>query len=63
MSTKADGYLLREQPECKHTDTDAPTGYTARAEWAAEKLKTHRQERCPVCGLWAIWVPKKKRSV
>ena len=35
-----------------------PTGYIVRANWAENMLKTHRQEQCPVCGLWVVWVPK-----
>lgn len=34
-----------------------PSGYVERAEWAEEMRKTHRQERCPGCGLWVIWRP------
>ncbi len=49
-------YLLIEQPECEHTPH--PQGYLQHAAWADEMLKTHRQQRCPICGLWAIWVPK-----
>lgn len=40
---------------CEHTPE--PTGYLQWHAWAEEKAKTHIQERCPVCGLWAIWVP------
>lgn len=39
----------------KHTPS--PPGYSDWHEWAAEKSKTHKQTRCPGCGLWAIWVP------
>lgn len=35
-----------------------PRGYLQHAEWAEEKLRTHRCERCPGCGLWKIWVPR-----
>lgn len=52
------GWLLKEQPECKHTPH--PEGYLAFHEWVEKKAKTHTQHRCPVCGLWAIWKPKKK---
>lgn len=38
--------------------TPHPTSYLAHAAWADEMLKTHRQKRCPGCGLWAIWEPK-----
>ncbi len=51
-----DGYLLVEQPECKHTPH--PSGYIEHSEWARKMLKTHKQSRCPVCGLWSIWMPK-----
>ena len=35
-----------------------PSEYLERVEWAEEMRKTHRQERCPGCGLWVIWKPK-----
>lgn len=46
--------------KCIHDD--GPRGYIAWHEWAAEKRKTHRQKRCPVCGLYKIWVPMEKRD-
>lgn len=36
--------------------TPHPEGYLAHAAWAEKKLKTHKQIKCPGCGLWAIWV-------
>jgi len=47
-------------PKCQHTP--CPTGYGARAEWAEKMMKTHRQRRCPFCGLWAIWEKKSPRA-
>ena len=44
----------------KHTK--CPEGYLQWHPWAERKSKTHRTERCPACGLYAIWVPKKKRG-
>ncbi len=38
--------------------TPHPSGYVAHGEWAERMLKTHKQERCPGCGLWATRVPK-----
>lgn len=38
---------------CHHTP--CPTGYVAWHEWAEKMSKTHHQERCSNCGLWAIW--------
>lgn len=43
---------------CKHTP--CPTGYVAWHEWATKKAKTHRPERCPVCGRYAIWKPRRQ---
>lgn len=40
------------------THTPAPPGYLAWFEWAREMAKTHRQERCPGCGLWKVWTPR-----
>jgi hypothetical protein len=39
--------------------TPDPHGYVAWHDWAEEMGRTHRQIRCPGCGLLAIWVPKK----
>lgn len=44
----------------KHTK--CPEGYLDWHEWAEKKQKTHRSVRCPGCGLYAIWKPKKKRT-
>lgn len=42
-----------------HTnDPSEPAGYVGWHEWAAKKGRTHRQRKCPTCGLYAIWVPK-----
>lgn len=35
-----------------------PIGYVAHAEWAEEMMKTHKQIKCPDCGLYAIWIKK-----
>ena len=42
--------------KCKHTDQ--PLSYIQWHCWAQKKQKTHRQYKCPHCGLWAIWLPK-----
>ena len=42
--------------------TPCPTGYVAWHEWAEEMMKTHRQRKCPGCGLYAIWEPKKAKA-
>jgi hypothetical protein len=43
--------------------TPCPEGYLQWHEWAKKKSKTHRQIKCNACGLYAIWIPKKKRGV
>ena len=42
---------------CSGNHTACPSGYVAWHCWADRKARTHRQEQCPVCGLWAIWIP------
>lgn len=46
------------ETRCRHTP--CPEGYVPWHEWAEQKSKTHKQERCPSCGLWAIWKPRKR---
>ena len=36
-----------------------PEGYFAWFEWAEIMRKTHKQRRCPGCGLFAIWTPRR----
>jgi hypothetical protein len=38
--------------------TPCPVGYLAKHDWAEKKAKTHKQIRCPGCGLFKIWVRK-----
>lgn len=45
--------------KCNHTDQ--PTTYREWHQWAKKKSKTHRQYKCPHCGLWAIWMEKPKK--
>ena len=44
----------------KHNHTDCPSGYDDWHKWAKKMARTHKQKRCDTCGLFAIWVPKKK---
>lgn len=46
---------------CEHFEdhTLCPEGYIQWHAWAEEMAKTHRQEKCAGCGLFAIWVPRK----
>lgn len=46
---------------CPGGHTPAPAGYVAFFEWAEQKAKTHRCVKCPHCGLWAIWIPKRPK--
>lgn len=38
--------------------TEQPELYSDWQSWAIKMSKTHYQEQCPSCGLWAVWVPK-----
>ena len=46
-------------PPCPNEDahTPLPGGYVARQLWAEQKARTHKQTRCPGCGLFAVWEP------
>ncbi len=39
--------------------TYCPDGYIAWHSWAEEMGKTHKQRKCPGCGLYAIWEPRR----
>lgn len=45
-----------KQCEQEHLHTPCPHGYIAWHAWAEQMAMTHVQERCPSCGLLAIWV-------
>jgi hypothetical protein len=45
--------------KCEHTP--CPEGYLEWHSWAKRMAKTHRQVRCPGCGLWKVWVLKPNR--
>jgi hypothetical protein len=36
----------------KYHAPDEPSGYLPWHDWAEEKAKTHKQTRCPTCGLY-----------
>ena len=40
--------------KCRHTK--CPSDYVSWHLWADKKAKTHKQLRCPGCGLWKLWV-------
>ncbi len=50
-------YTEKTCPE-RWRHTPQPDGYLQWHEWAEQMKKTHVQERCPCCGLWAIVVKK-----
>lgn len=58
VSTKPQNVpILKSSKDCPNVKrhTKAPQGYIAWHEWAEKKAKTHKQERCPTCGFYAIW--------
>ncbi|MFF3928209.1 hypothetical protein [Streptomyces hirsutus] len=38
--------------------TPHPVRQFAHEAWAQQMLRTHKQTRCPGCGLWKIWVER-----
>ncbi len=52
--------IKQVEGECRHTPM--PSGYIARMNWAKACGKTHRQVKCPNCGLYVVWVRKVKRK-
>ena len=48
----------KETGTCDELHTPQPDGYMRWHGWAARMVKTHRQLRCPNCGLFKIWVPR-----
>ena len=59
---------MKARPYTKETCPDrirhtvCPEGYIQWHPWAEQKSRTHRTVKCPTCGLYAIWVPKKRRK-
>ena len=54
-------YTLETCPD-RRKHTACPAGYVQWAEWADRKMLTHKQVKCPTCGLYAIWVKMKSPS-
>lgn len=54
----------QREAACPNGDehTPSPRGYLQWHAWAERIAKTHEQVRCPDCGLYAIWRPKKPRG-
>lgn len=48
--------------KCPLTKGEPPSNYVARGEWMEKMFKTHKQVRCLRCGLYHVWVPKKKKA-
>jgi hypothetical protein len=46
---------------CPHFEDHipCPEGYIQWHAWAEEMGKTHKQRKCPGCGLYQIWEPKR----
>ena len=49
--------------ECPNASnhTPQPEGYLQWHAWAARMIKSHKQTKCPSCGLWKIWVRKQSK--
>ena len=59
--SRAGPLWLADQQPCASEHTPSPYGFLSWMAWADEMEKTHKQTRCPECGLWAIWVPKEPK--
>ena len=48
------------QHDCpnKANHTPGPDAYLEWHAWATKMKQTHKQERCPQCGLYLIWTPR-----
>jgi len=48
-------------PACPNiaSHTPCPRGYNEWHAWAARMYRTHTQSRCPGCGLYKIWEPRR----
>lgn len=62
--TPASGRLLSSHPIKKSNPCDlhmdGPSGYVEWHDWAERMERTHEQRQCSGCGLWKIWVRRKK---
>lgn len=55
--------LTAEQcPDAATRHTKAPHSYLAWHEWATKMGRTHRQERCPTCGFFSVWIPRTEQQ-
>lgn len=42
-------------PDREKFHTPHPTTYLGHSVWMAQMSECHTQEKCPTCGLWAVW--------
>lgn len=58
-----DGGFELPNGECSNAANHTPSPALAlhKIDWAEEKLRTHRQIQCPDCGLYVIWVARRRR--
>ena len=45
-----------------HDHTPSPKGYNQWHAWARKMSRTHKQEKCSGCGLYAIWTPRRHKA-
>jgi len=46
--------------KCNHTPE--PKTYHQWYAWIHEKIKTHKQIKCPNCGKYSIWVEREENT-
>lgn len=64
-SDSEEGFAVRKE-NCPAREKHTPepmheSDYMGWHAWARRMSKTHKQRRCPECGLFAIWVPRTRR--
>ena len=62
-----DDRLVSDNSDCPNNANHeaSPLGYCEWHEWAKAKNRTHKNSKCPDCGLFKIWTerpPKKVKS-
>jgi hypothetical protein len=45
---------------CEELHAESPKGYIEFFNWCDEMNKTHKQIQCPVCGLYEVWIKRRK---
>lgn len=55
---------FKNEADCPsfHDHTPCPEGYIQWHAWARRMNRTHRSTKCVGCGLYKVWIPRKRRA-